>query len=54
MVNINSSVTSLLEVAKINRRDDIVRLMPIELMQVQNICITQGFQGDDDPLVPPN
>ena len=54
MANINSSVIFLPEVAKINRRDDILQLMPIELMQVQNICITQGFQGDDDPIVPPN
>ena len=54
MANINSSVISLPEFAKINRRDDILPLMPIELIQVQNICITQGFQRDDDPIVPPN
>jgi hypothetical protein len=54
MANINSSVISLTEVAKINKRDDILQLMPIASLQVQNICITQGSQGDDDPIVPPN
>ncbi|MBS9383343.1 MAG: hypothetical protein HEQ24_03590 [Dolichospermum sp. BR01] len=54
MANINNSVISQPEVVNINREDYILQLMPIASLQVQNICITQGFQGDDDPIVPPN
>ncbi len=55
MANINNSVISLPEVVNINKEDYILQLMSIASLQVHNIWVTQGSQGDDDePIVPPN